>query len=193
MDNLIQIHADALDISLCAQLISLFSIADPPRCDLGYRRCRLLEIPNAHPASHEAFYKFCRQVRGPLEIYGQYVKNHLDHCRQIERPNIICYEPKHDGEPPDHFHEHADAWDVDSATRQVAMIGYLNTVEEGGETVFPNYDLVIKPQEGDLLIFPAGFTHTHLSKPPISRSKYCVVTWLHFTGPVKFACYPFSL
>mgnify|MGYP003351836575 CR=1 FL=1 len=54
---------------------------------------------------------------------------------------------------------------------------YLNDVEEGGETEFLYYPKRIKPKKGTLIMWPAGFTHTHRGNPPISNEKYIVATW----------------
>ena len=57
---------------------------------------------------------------------------------------------------------------------------YLNDVEEGGETEFLYYPMRVKPKEGTMLIWPAGFTHTHRGNPPISNSKYIITGWIEF-------------
>ena len=55
---------------------------------------------------------------------------------------------------------------------------YLNTIEEGGETEFLYLKKREKPVEGKLLIFPAGFTHTHRGNPPLKGDKYILTSWL---------------
>lgn len=57
---------------------------------------------------------------------------------------------------------------------------YLNDVEEGGETEFLYYHRRIKPKKGTLMIFPAGFTHTHRGNPPLSNEKYLLNGWIEF-------------
>lgn len=63
---------------------------------------------------------------------------------------------------------------------QFAYILYLNDVTEGGETEFLYYPRRIKPEKGKLLIFPAGFTHTHRGNAPLSNSKYILTGWLEY-------------
>jgi hypothetical protein len=58
----------------------------------------------------------------------------------------------------------------------------LNTVKEGGETEFLYYKKRINPIEGRLVIWPAGFTHTHRGNPPLSNDKYIITGWLEFMG-----------
>ena len=55
---------------------------------------------------------------------------------------------------------------------------YLNDVKEGGETEFYHQKIKIKPKAGTLVLFPAGFTHTHKGNMPISNDKYIITTWL---------------
>ena len=58
----------------------------------------------------------------------------------------------------------------------VAMV-YCNDVAEGGETEFLAQSVRIKPCMGDLVMFPAGYTHVHRGNPPISNEKYIVTSW----------------
>ena len=61
--------------------------------------------------------------------------------------------------------------------RILAIIIYLNDVEEGGETEFLYIPRRVKPKKGRVVIFPVGFTHTHRGNPPISNEKFIVATW----------------
>jgi len=69
----------------------------------------------------------------------------------------------------------------DRAARLGTWRVYLNDVEEGGETEFLYQHKRIKPTRGTLLIWPAGYTHTHRGNPPISNDKYVMTGWLEFT------------
>jgi len=64
--------------------------------------------------------------------------------------------------------------------RVLAFLYYLNDVEEGGETEFHYQGIKTKPKKGTLVIFPAGFTHTHKGHVPISDEKYVVTSWLMY-------------
>lgn len=61
--------------------------------------------------------------------------------------------------------------------RMLAVILYLNDIDEGGETEFLHQHKRIKAKAGRLAIWPAGFTHTHRGNPPISNEKYIITTW----------------
>lgn len=64
--------------------------------------------------------------------------------------------------------------------RLVTWMVYLNDVEEGGETEFLYLAKRVKPKQGTLILWPAGFTHTHRGNPPISNEKYIMTGWLGF-------------
>jgi len=64
--------------------------------------------------------------------------------------------------------------------RVLAFLYYLNDVEEGGESEFHYQQLKAKPKKGNLIIFPAGFTHTHKGHVPLSNDKYVVTSWLMY-------------
>lgn len=75
---------------------------------------------------------------------------------------------------------HCEHGDPSTSRRVLAYILYLNDVEEGGETEFLYTPMRVKPKTGRLVIFPAGFTHTHRGNPPISGDKYIVTGWVEF-------------
>lgn len=65
-----------------------------------------------------------------------------------------------------------------SCNRVLVAQLYLNTIEEGGETEFLYLNKRINAVQGRLIIFPAGFTHTHRGNPPLGKEKYILTTWL---------------
>jgi hypothetical protein len=67
-----------------------------------------------------------------------------------------------------------------ACTRLLTWILYLNDVEEGGETEFLYLPKRIKPKAGTLILWPAGFTHTHRGNPPLNNPKYIVTGWTEF-------------
>ena len=80
----------------------------------------------------------------------------------------------------DDFKYHSDVGDYASAKRFLVCFFYLNDVEEGGQTAFPDYNTSIEPKKGRLAIFPPFWTHPHSGQPAISNDKYIVGTYLHY-------------
>ena len=67
-------------------------------------------------------------------------------------------------------------------SRFIAWTLYLNDVEEGGETEFIYQHKRVKPEAGKLVIWPAGFTHTHRGNPPLKGDKYIATGWYRYTN-----------
>ena len=66
---------------------------------------------------------------------------------------------------------------LDYAARSFVVQLYLNDNFEGGETEFLYQNRREKAVEGDVLIFPAAFTHVHRGNPPIGNVKYLINSW----------------
>jgi len=73
---------------------------------------------------------------------------------------------------------HNDFHFINNSARVITYIWYLNTVEDGGETVFwDNYK--IKPEQGKLVLFPSFWCFPHCGKMPLSSDKYIITGWLY--------------
>jgi len=69
------------------------------------------------------------------------------------------------------------------ANRYLVLLWYLNDVEQGGETRFPQLDVAIPARAGRLLMFPPYWMYQHQGMPPISNDKYIISTYLLFIDP----------
>lgn len=81
------------------------------------------------------------------------------------------------------FHWHFDALGPGAWSRQLAMVLYLNTVQEGGETCFLHQGVEVKPVEGDAVFFPTFWTHYHRGAIPLSNDKYVISSFVSFSIP----------
>lgn len=100
------------------------------------------------------------------------------------------YKIQHYRKNEGHFKWHFDALGPGGWERQVAVIIYLNSVAEGGETCFHKQDLKIKPVAGDALFFPPFWTHMHCGETPRSGDKYIVSSFLRFVLPEETGSAP---
>jgi Rps23 Pro-64 3,4-dihydroxylase Tpa1-like proline 4-hydroxylase len=104
-----------------------------------------------------------------------------DYCRDYnihklkywEAFNFIKYGPGQ------HFQEHHDHGFSYKCT--VSLVAYVNDDYEGGELYFRLQNLNIKPQAGDLYIFPSNFMYPHRAMPVHSGTKYSIVTMLDYS------------
>jgi hypothetical protein len=61
---------------------------------------------------------------------------------------------------------------------------YLNDVPKGeGETEFLFQGYRYQPKKGDLVLFPAFFTHTHRGNPVYTTDKYIATGWMLWANP----------
>jgi prolyl 4-hydroxylase len=68
----------------------------------------------------------------------------------------------------------------DVANRYLVFLWYLNDVEKGGETAFPQLGLKISARAGRLLMFPPYWMYQHAGLAPESSDKYILSTYLLF-------------
>jgi len=66
-------------------------------------------------------------------------------------------------------------------SRHLTGVCFMSDVSEGGELVFPQQDLEIKPKRGKLVIFPSVWTHAHHTMPVLSDEvRYVFQLWWSF-------------
>jgi predicted 2-oxoglutarate/Fe(II)-dependent dioxygenase YbiX len=70
---------------------------------------------------------------------------------------------------------HAD-WSIENR-RVVSAVVFLNDDYQGGELVFDNFKLKIRPEAGKIILFPSCHSYTHASLPVTRGTKYSLVTW----------------
>jgi len=99
-----------------------------------------------------------------------------------EAPRLNIFEIKiQETEIGGGYHKwHCESMDRRSSNRLFAFSLFLNTVEQGGEMEFLYYPRRINALQGRLVLWPAGFTHTHRGNPPISNTKFIATGWIEF-------------
>ena len=76
------------------------------------------------------------------------------------------------------FHNwHYENGSLSVATRQFVVQLYLNDDFDGGETEFLYQQRREESVAGDIIIFPASYTHTHRGNPPLGGDKYIATSW----------------
>lgn len=84
-----------------------------------------------------------------------------------------------------YYHWHSDVTSLATSHRIVIGFWYLNTVEPtpdgaDGMTEFKEQKVLIKPEQGNMTIFPATWTHFHRGRVT-GQTKYTVITALSYT------------
>ncbi len=73
---------------------------------------------------------------------------------------------------------HHEDGDIRHANRELVWMIYLNDMPEGeAETEFLYQKKRFKPTKGTVLVWPAGFTHTHKGNTVLTEDKYILTGW----------------
>jgi predicted 2-oxoglutarate/Fe(II)-dependent dioxygenase YbiX len=72
------------------------------------------------------------------------------------------------------------AFAADFYTYNVSVLMYPNDKYTGGEITFPDYDLVLKPKPGDLIMFPGNNAYKHTVQKVESGTRYTMPSWYAF-------------
>lgn len=83
--------------------------------------------------------------------------------------------------PGDICHVHADGEFTDlqnktSLLRYASVVLHLNTIEDGGELVFPAQNKIIKTEAGKVVVFPPYGIFQHYTTPSMT-TREVIVTW----------------
>ena len=189
MDNFIEVYKGAFSNEYCDNLIQYFK--DAEECGLTVNRQEHDEsskmdkedlatyIPS-FPIQHTdknfliefnrvfwgGCYKQYAEKYSVLNTFGE----HKSYTIKIQKT-----------QPGQGYHVwHAESANRENSNRLLAWTAYLNDDFEAGETEFLYQQYRYKPSKGDVVIFPAAFTHTHRGNPPIGGDKYIITGWVEF-------------
>lgn len=85
-------------------------------------------------------------------------------------------------------HADGDVWTPgQSQGRILGFILYLNTINVGGETIFPDNEVRVKANAGDIAMFPANWTHPHAGAVPVSDDKWIISTFIMCDTPMPYS------
>ena len=69
-----------------------------------------------------------------------------------------------------------------STDRDLSLVLYLNDDFEGGEFLFPDLHIQVKPKPGLLVCFPSDQNYLHGVAPVKEGTRYSIVTWARVKG-----------
>ncbi len=118
--------------------------------------------------------------------YGrQRARDITGHLYRSGTVNIQKYECGVGGYPHWHSEQYPQLNDYEALHRVALYMFYLNDVNEGGETEFYYQGRSLQPEQGTMVIAPAGFTHSHRGNIPLSNDKYIATSWVMFNRAEK--------
>ena len=78
------------------------------------------------------------------------------------------------------FKTHIDQAQGGTISSLFACIIYLNDVDEGGETFFPDWNIGCRCEMGKILLFPCNWIFPHGSNVNISHDKYILTAFINY-------------
>ena len=190
MDNFIQCISGTLSQQECDAVIDYFEsnkerhfggttggdqIHDPKRkidTELVLDLRELVEDKRLEPVAN-ALYNAWEEYRQTYPFLNQISGWRISHAFKIQR-----YNPNEA-----YFVEHCENGgdiDGDIERRLIALMVYLNTVTDGGQTRFPTQNISFSPKVGDILMWPAYWTHPHNGIASPTQTKYIITGWYVF-------------
>lgn len=150
----------------------------PSKIDLNQRNVKCADIEPIIPQIKELYDNIVHHIINPF--YGFKIKD-------SEMPQLLVYEPG------GHYKAHYDAvakWKCPdgniiwkkSIDRDLSTVLFLNDNFEGGEFVFPDLRIRIRPEPGLLIAFPSSQFYAHKVEPVISGTRYAMVNWMTVQG-----------
>lgn len=189
MDNFIEVYKGVFSNEYCDNLIQYFKHAEESGLTIDRQN-----HDNADKLVKEDLATFMPSY--PMHHTQQELMiefNHVfwDKCYNsyAEKYNILNSLDKHNAytmklqktQPGQGYHVwHCESTGKGSSNRLLTWTVYLNDEFEAGETEFLYQQYRYKPSKGDVVIFPAAFTHTHRGNPPIGGDKYIITGWVEF-------------
>lgn len=173
-NKFIYIKNNAIKKQHCNNIIKILEdqnldVANNPRVSNFYKG--IFEIP---PQKQEWFPDFCIHMENYKKLYPFVGKGNVGYWTVTPKCNYQKYEPKQS-----YNMEHCEHGPKDSQ-RIIAWMFYCNDIKKGGETKFPQQNFTAKPKTGTLLIWPAGWTHSHIGLPALNEKKYIVTGWCSY-------------
>jgi prolyl 4-hydroxylase len=186
LQHYVRVYDDGLQPDLCRQVIASFAALSRFHQSNGGRVRRGLEESawtelNVTRLSDAGFLQmFEKLVDRALLRYNTDVGLTIPLPNSHTTSDLII--KRYQGGGAEKFQLHFDAIHH-LANRYLVLIWYLNDVDKGGETRFPQLDVAVQAREGRLLMFPPYWMYQHEGLPPQSGEKYILSTYLLFTAP----------
>lgn len=124
----------------------------------------------------------------PLSVLYEPMQECLEEYRQVfgtlkDVPMYSIIQKVQKTPPGGGYHVwHDENSTLEHCRRVIVWMVYLNDDFKGGETEFLYYKRREQPEKGKLLLWPAGYTHTHRGGMVLEGNKYVITGWFYLGG-----------
>ena len=146
------------------------------------RDTQIVEMGNLFPKIESLMHSTVKNIINPF--YNIQIK-------ESEIPQILSYsvgghyKPHVDGESLWRSPDNELIWKK-SIDRDLSIVFFLNNDFEGGDFVFPQLKIRIKPEPGMMICFPSNHHYLHGVEPVTKGKRYSIVCWATVQGFVSF-------
>jgi predicted 2-oxoglutarate/Fe(II)-dependent dioxygenase YbiX len=148
------------------------------RVDKTIRDTQHIEMGKIQPKIIELMHNVVKEVVNPFyEV----------EISESEVPQILSYGigghycPHIDGESLWQTPDGELIWKK-STERDISMVFYLNDEFEGGDFIFPDLKIRVRPEPGMLVCFPSNHHYKHGVEPVTKGERYSIVCWAKVKG-----------
>ncbi|MFO1468801.1 MAG: 2OG-Fe(II) oxygenase [Steroidobacteraceae bacterium] len=186
LDHFIRVYDHDLEPALCARLIQNFSAAENAQkrngkgVRAGLEESSWTEMNVSRLSQREFLSMFRNWMDRALERYNRDVGLALPIPNTARNSDLIL--KRYVQGQSDRFQLHFDSI-YHVSNRYLVLLWYLNDVERGGGTRFPQLGLEVAARAGRLLVFPPFWMYQHEGVAPESSDKYIISTYLLFEQP----------
>ena len=146
--------------------------------DKQTRDTQIVPMGNLYPKIEDLFRNTVREIINPF--YQCQVDS-------SEIPQVLSYgigghyKPHIDGESIWMTPRGEKIWKK-STNRDLSIVFYLNDEFEGGDFVFPELKIRVRPEPGMMVCFPSNHNYMHGVEPVTKGKRYSIVTWATVKG-----------
>lgn len=177
-----------LPADLCARMVQSFRTLPRfhqpngrgHRAGLEHSKWTEMNVTRLSDAGFQTFFR--GRIDLALERYNRDIGLEIPIPNTPKTSDLILKRYRPGGD--ENFERHFDSIN-EVANRYLVLLWYLNDVEQGGETRFPQLGVQVAPRTGRLLVFPPYWMYQHEGAPPVSGDKYIVSTYLLFVPGAK--------
>jgi hypothetical protein len=192
IEQFIGIFPDVITDEMCSEFVKWFDVVSKQGLTMssrqdstmggGDRKDEVIHVPSGLSLGSECFsdrltYPLWNNITNCLNLYS-------DEYNIVQSLSSSAFK-MHRVRPTGGYHlwHQERGWFVPHRT--LAWHLTLESPKSGGETEFLFQSMKIEPRVGQLLIWPAGFTHQHRGNPPLEGQKTYMTGWFDVEASEK--------
>jgi predicted 2-oxoglutarate/Fe(II)-dependent dioxygenase YbiX len=146
--------------------------------DKQTRDTQIVPMGNLYPKIEDLFRNTVREIINPF---------YQCQVASSEIPQVLSYgigghyKPHIDGESIWMTPRGEKIWKK-STDRDLSIVFYLNNEFEGGDFIFPELKIRVRPEPGMMICFPSNHHYSHGVEPVIKGKRYSIVSWATVKG-----------